>query len=142
MGNELLVLVDSCVLLDIFNDDPNWYDWSSDTLYTLSQTHQLIINTIIFTEVAYNFDNVAILEKTLKELGIKVQAIPLPAAFNVSRVFKQYRQNRGNKNSPMPDFYIGEHAKHLNIPLATRDTARFKTYQPDLRLIAPEENDR
>ncbi|MCP4433727.1 MAG: hypothetical protein GY806_22365 [Gammaproteobacteria bacterium] len=37
--------------------------------------------------------------------------------FNVSRIYKQYRKNKGNKKSPMPDFYIGEHAKHLGIPL-------------------------
>ena len=133
-----LILVDSCVLLDIFNDDPKWYEWSADTLYELSNNHQLIINTIIFTEVAYNFDNAEMLEKSLKELGVDIQSIPLPAAFNVSRVFRQYRQNKGDKKSPMPDFYIGEHAKHLNIPLVTRDTARFKTYQPHLTLITPE----
>lgn len=134
------ILVDSCVLLDIFNDDPNWYDWSADTLYGLSTDHQFIINTIIFTEVAYNFDNTETLEQALKSLGITIEGIPLPAAFNVSRVFRQYRKNKGDKKSPMPDFYIGEHARHLNIPLVTRDTARFKTYQPSLTLITPEES--
>ncbi|MEO0444196.1 MAG: type II toxin-antitoxin system VapC family toxin [Pseudomonadota bacterium] len=133
-------MVDSCVLLDIFNDDPNWYDWSADTLYSLSSDHQLIINTIIFTEVAFNFDNAETLEKALKSLGITIEGIPLPAAFNVSQVFRQYRKNKGGKKSPMPDFYIGEHAQHLNIPLVTRDTARFKTYQPNLTLITPEES--
>lgn len=134
------ILVDSCVLLDIFNDDPNWYEWSADTLYRLSSDHQFIINAIIFTEVAYNFDSADALENSLKALGMSIENIPLPAAFNVSRVFKQYRKNKGDKKSPMPDFYIGEHAKHLNIPLVTRDMARFKTYQPNLRLITPEEN--
>ena len=139
MVEQPSILVDSCVLLDIFNDDPNWYKWSADTLYNLSNDHQFIINTIIFTEVAYNFDNAEVLEKTLKELSINIESIPLPAAFNVSRVFRQYRQNKGDKKSPMPDFYIGEHARYLNIPLVTRDTARFKTYQPNLTLITPEE---
>lgn len=132
------ILVDSCVLLDIFNDDLNWYEWSADTLYRLSSDHQFIINTIIFTEVAYNFDSADVLESALKALGISIENIPLPAAFNVSRVFKKYRKNKGDKKSPMPDFYIGEHAKHLKIPLVTRDTARFTTYQPELTLITPE----
>ena len=134
------ILVDSCVLLDIFNDDPNWYKWSADTLYNLSNDYQFIINTIIFTEVAYNFDHAEALEKALKELSINIDNIPLPAAFNVSRVFRQYRQNKGDKKAPMPDFYIGEHARYLSIPLITRDTARFKTYQPNVTLITPEES--
>lgn len=63
--------------------------------------------------------------------------IPLPAAFHVGRVFKQYKQNKGHKNIPMPDFYIGAHASHLNVPILTRDTARFKTYYPNVELITP-----
>ena len=133
------MLVDSCVLLDIFNDDPNWYEWSANTLYMLSKHHQFIINTIIFTEISYNFDSVETLEKALKQLDINIQGIPLTAAFNVSRVFRKYRQNKGDKKSPMPDFYIGEHARYLNIPLITRDTARFNTYQPNIILITPQQ---
>lgn len=138
MAEASEVLVDSCVLLDIFNDDKNWYQWSADTLYALSKDHALIINAIIFTEIAFNFDTSEELEQALTELNIGIQPIPIKAAFNVSRVYKQYRKNKGDKKSPMPDFYIGEHAKHLNIPLVTRDTARYKTYQPDLVLITPE----
>jgi hypothetical protein len=129
--------VDSCVLLDIFNDDDDWYEWSSSTLSTLSQDHELVINIIVFTEVAFNFNSHARLEKELALLGISILDIPTEVAFNVSRTFKQYRKNKVDKRSPMPDFYIGEHAKHLGVPLVTRDTARYKTYQPKLKLIAP-----
>ena len=140
MAETSLVLVDSCILLDIFNNDPNWAEWSTDTLFQLSNQNQLIINTIIYTEVALKFESIEQLDNALTKSKIEVQAIPLPAAFNVSRVYKQYRKNKGDKKSPMPDFYIGEHAKHLNIPLVTRDTARYKTYQPEITLITPEDS--
>ncbi len=137
VADKQQIFVDSCVLLDIFNDDDHWFEWSSSTLYDISKKYQLVINAIVFTEVAFNFTSYVKLENELLLLDIKLLHIPTEVAFNVSRVFKQYRKNKGGKKSPMPDFYIGEHAKYLNIPLVTRDTARYKTYQPKLQLISP-----
>ena len=137
MAKKHRAFVDSCVLLDIFNDDDNWFEWSSATLYSLSKDYEFVINVIVFTEIAFNFDSQTRLESELDLLSVKVLDIPTTAAFNVSRIFKQYRKNKGDKKTPMPDFYIGEHAKQLGVPLITRDTARYKTYQPELTLISP-----
>lgn len=137
MDKTNYIFVDSCVLLDIFNDDDSWCDWSSKTLFNLSKDNQLAINIIIFTEIAFNFDSPNKLTKVLELLAIEILDIPVEVGFNVSRVFKKYRKNKGDKKSPMPDFYIGEHANHLKIPLVTRDLARFKTYQPKLKIISP-----
>lgn len=137
MDNKNRVFVDSCVLLDIFNDDKTWFEWSSGTLHEISKENQLVINIIVFTEIAINFDSSGKLRRTLELLNIKILDIPTETGFNVSRVFRKYKRNQGDKKSVMPDFYIGEHAKYLNIPLVTRDIARFKTYQPNLRLISP-----
>lgn len=134
-----LVFVDSCVLLDIFNDDERFYTWSSDILFDLSRTSQLVINIIVFTEIAFNFKSTEKLKNALGLLKIKILDIPVEVGFNVSRTFKQYRKNKGSKKIPMPDFYIGEHAKFLGASLVTRDTAKFNTYQPALKLICPQE---
>lgn len=138
VGDKKCVFIDSCALLDVFNADKTWGEWSSTTLHSLASENQLVINIIVFTEVAFNFDTPDKLVNTLELLNIKVLDIPVEAAFNVSRTFKEYRKNKGDKKSPMPDFYIGEHAKILGVPLVTRDTARFKTYQPNLKLITPD----
>ena len=137
MANKQQAFVDSCVLLDVFNDDPDWCDWSSSVLFKMSKDYDLIINIIVFTEIALNFSSSKELENQLKLLSIKIIEIPTEVAFNVSRTFKQYRNNKGDKKSPMPDFYIGEHARYVGAPLITRDSARYKTYQPRLKLISP-----
>ncbi len=133
-------MIDSCVLLDIFNDDENWYQWSVETAFETSKDFKLVINPTIFTEIAYNFETCEELERKLNELNVEILGLPLQAAFNVSRVFKKHKRNKGVKNSPMPDFYIGAHASFLNAPVITRDTSRFKTYQPDVKLISPKSN--
>ena len=38
------VLIDSCVLLDLFTNDLNWAGWSEKTLEQYSQTNTLYIN--------------------------------------------------------------------------------------------------
>jgi len=45
------VLVDSCILLDLFTGDPTWADWSETVLSKYSQSNTLLINSIIYTEV-------------------------------------------------------------------------------------------
>jgi predicted nucleic acid-binding protein len=38
---------------------------------------------------------------------------------------------------PLPDFFIGAHAAVENLPLLTRAFARYRTYFPTVKLIAP-----
>ncbi len=41
------ILVDSNILLDLFQNDPNWVDWSESILERCSMTDQLYINQIV-----------------------------------------------------------------------------------------------
>ena len=59
------------------------------------------------------------------------------AAFLAGQAFKVYRLSKGAKTSPMPDFYIGAHAIVRNLQLLTRDAARYRSYFPRLKIVAP-----
>jgi len=131
------VLIDSCVLLDLFTNDENWADWSESILEHYSQTNTLYINSIIYTEISIGFKKVEEVEGAIDKLAIKVLEIPREALFLTGKAFLKYKRNKGNKISPLPDFFIGAHASVSNFGLITRDLAKYKTYFPQAKLIHP-----
>lgn len=131
------ILVDSCVLLDLFTDNAEWADWSEKILGQYSQTNTLYINSIIYTEVSIGFNLIEEVEAAIEQAGIKVLEIPREALFLAGKVFLNYRKSKGTKHSTLPDFYIGAHAIVSTFDLITRDISKFKTYFPNLNLIYP-----
>lgn len=134
------ILVDSCVLLDLFTDDKNWSEWSEKTLETYSQRNSLFVNSIVYTEVSIGFKSIEEVDEVLSEMGIKVLEMPREALFLAGKIFLQYRNNKGTKTSPLPDFFIGAHALASDFKLITRDNGKYRTYFPTLKLIRPFEN--
>lgn len=132
------VLIDSCVLLDLFTDDPIWAEWSENILEQYSQTNTLYMNSMVYTEVSIGFKNIEEVEEAIAALMINVLEIPREALFLTGKIFLTYRKNKGVKTSPLPDFFIGAHATVSQFDLITRDTDKYKTYFPQVRLIHPE----
>jgi len=131
------LLVDSNVILDVFTDDSVWGDWSESMLDSYSITHLLYINPIIYSEISIGFARIEELEKTIEESGLQLRQISKEALFLAGKVFLQYRRAKGNKLSPLPDFYIGAHAAVEGMALLTRDMSRFQTYFPSIKMICP-----
>ncbi len=132
------LLVDSSVILDIFLDDPNWADWSESTLANYCVYTTLYINSIIYTEVSVGFEKIEDLESALHKGGFQILEILKEALFLAGKAYLKYREGRGIKRSPLPDFYIGAQAAVLGMDLITRDVARYRTYFPTVKLICSE----
>lgn len=133
------VLVDSNVLLDVLTEDPEWFAWSSTQLAAVADTNRLAINPIVYAEVSIGFERIEELDEALPSETFVRLPLPWPAAFLAGKCFLAYRRAGGTRRSPLPDFYIGAHAAVERLPLLTRDTARYRTYLPQLVLIAPDE---
>lgn len=133
----MVTLVDSNVILDIVTEDPEWQDWSSAALAAQADAGLLVVNPVIYAEVAARFDRIEDLEAALPDDYYQRQPLPWEAAYLAGRSFVRYRRSGGQRRSPLPDFYIGAHAVLAGMTLLTRDARRYRTYFPSLRLIAP-----
>jgi len=131
------LLVDSNVLLDVFEDNPVWGQWSEGVLEQYSTTHILCISPIIYAEISVGFERIEELEEAIIDSGVRMLQIPKEALFLAAKVFVEYRRRRGIKLSPLPDFFIGAHAAVGRLELLTRDVSRYKSYFPTVKLVSP-----
>jgi predicted nucleic acid-binding protein len=131
------VMIDSNILLDLATEDPLWYAWSAAAVESAADRFRLVINAIIYAEVAAGYSRMEELDSRLPKSTFEREPIPYEAAFLAGQSFLTYRRRGGTKRSPLPDFFIGAHAAVAGYQLLTRDTARYRTYFPKLPLITP-----
>ena len=131
------MLVDTNVLRDVLNNEPPWADWSIHQLRVQSKIHVLSINPIIYAELSCTFKKVEDLDEVLQVMELKFNQIPKPALFLAGKAFQRYRRQGGVKNSILADFFIGAHAAVSRLPVLTRDTQRYQTYFPTVKLVSP-----
>lgn len=130
------VLVDTNIILDVFEDDPRWADWSQEQLIQL--VGRIAVNPLIYSELCYEAGNRDEVDGMLVAFGLAFFELPREALFLASKAYKVYRQRGGTKTAPLPDFFIGAHAVALGITLLTRDAARYQSYFPEVKLITPD----
>ncbi len=131
------ILIDSNVILDLFEEDSNWVEWSEAMLHQYSYTHTMYINPIVYSEISVGFKRIEELENALSGCGFELIQIPKEALFLAGKTYLEYRKRKGTKLSPLPDFFIGAHAAVNKLELMTRDTSRYKSYFPTVKLISP-----
>ncbi|MCE2677128.1 MAG: type II toxin-antitoxin system VapC family toxin [Burkholderiaceae bacterium] len=131
------MLVDTNVLVDVLQNDPQWADWSIAQLQAQSKVHRLSINPIIYAELSLNFSTVEALDAVISRMELDLLDIPKPALFLAGKAFMQYRRGGGLKTNVLADFFIGAHAAVSGLPVLTRDTRRYQSYFPSINLVTP-----
>jgi hypothetical protein len=132
-----MLLVDTNVLVDVLQDDPQWAEWSIGQLRAQAQLHQLAINPVVYAELSLSFTTLEALDRAVETMELVMRDVPRPALFVAGKAFLQYRRRGGGKSQVLPDFFIGAHAAVEGWSLLTRDASRFRTYFPTLDVIAP-----
>jgi hypothetical protein len=130
-------LFDTNVLLDIATADPAWLAWSEAQFRAAAAQGPILINPIIYAELAPAFATAVDLDRWLDPAVFLRLPLPYSAGWSAAQAFVKYRRSGGTKTSPLPDFYIGAHAEAENRTLVTRDSARYRTYFPSVIVIAP-----
>lgn len=132
-----MLLVDTNVLVDVLQNDPQWADWSIAQLRAQARLHALVVNPVIYAEMALSFSTLEALDDVVRTLRLELREIPRPALFLAAKAFAQYRRRGGRNAQVLPDFFIGAHAAVEGWALLTRDASRFRTYFPSLVVLAP-----
>lgn len=133
-----MFLVDSNVLLDIVKEQEPFQHWSAQALEDALFTGQVFVNPLIYAEVSIAFAAATELDRVLNRLGIGRHDLPWSAAHLSGQAFVRHRRQGGAKTAPLPDFYIGADALVSGFTLITRDAKRYRSYFPELALIAPD----
>ena len=95
------VLIDSSVILDVFENDPVWAEWSENMLHEYSLSCKLYINPVVYSEVSIGFERIEEFESALHGCGFELLSLPKEALFLAGKAFLFYKQRIGNKTSPL-----------------------------------------
>ena len=133
-----MTLVDSNVLLDVLTREPDWWQWSLRQLDDAVLAGSLVINDVIYAEISARYPSVDVVDSVIREAGVDVVPIPRSALFLAGKAYLRYRAAGGIRTGVLSDFFIGAHAEAEQLPLLTRDVRRYRSYFPNVELIAPE----
>jgi predicted nucleic acid-binding protein len=131
-------LVDSNVIIDLLSKDAQFGIWSFRQIDRLAQLGDLVINQICFAETAIYFKNVVEFERSMSLIGIARDELSWSAAGKAGIAHYEYRKKGGSRDRTLADFLIGSHANEKGFRLLTRDPAPYRTYFPELDIIAPD----
>ena len=132
-----MLLVDTNVLVDVLEDDPQWSEWSVRQLRAQSKIHRLAINPIIYAELSLTFSTAEALDQAIEDLDLAMVDIPRPALFLAGKAFIRYRRQGGTRTNVLGDFFIGAHAAVSGLVVLTRDTRRYASYFPSVVMVSP-----
>jgi hypothetical protein len=132
-----MILVDSCVIIDVLENDPRWAAWSQGSLETWSARGPLLINPVIYAELAAYAASKEALEEEIAAAALDMREFPRDALFLAGKAHAAYRRRGGTRGAVLADFLVGAHAAVLEVPILTRDATRFRAYFPSVTLVSP-----
>ena len=134
----MITFVDTNILLDVFLPDPVHGESSSAVLEKAFHEGSLIVNEIVYAELAPQFDSRKLLNDVLGKLGIQMVVADTEIAFSAGEKWKKYRKTGGKRDRIIADFLIGAHALLKADRLLTRDRGFYKDYFKRLVILNPE----
>ena len=131
-------LIDSNVLIDVFDPSCAWHDWSAGQLALAANLGPVVINQVVLAETSEFFGEPAAFEPFARHARISRESIPWEACYAAGKAHVAYRKQGGRRERTLPDFFVGAHAHVRTYSLLTRDPRRYRRYFPDVEIIAPD----
>lgn len=131
-------IIDSNVIIDIVEPDSVWAAWSKQQIREARRHGELVFNIVIASEVAHEFVTAERYKSVFVSALWTFEDIPFDAALVAGWAHREYRLRGGRREQTLPDFLIGAHASVAGHKLITRDPRRYRSYFPELEIIAPD----
>ena len=134
-----MILVDTCVLLDLSTQDPKWFDWSLRQITHFGSTDTLAYNPVIYAEAGVGLPRQKELDERFS--GWHFDVFDKEVSWRASKAHTGYRARGGRRARVLGDFWIGAHAEVRGWRLLTRNPADFNDFVLGKNLIHPGHHD-
>lgn len=132
-----MIAVDTCVLLDIFFDDPSFGQSSADALRRCLRAGSVVACPVVWAETRAAFNDDESFTQTMSSIGLGYAAFDEGTAILSGSIWQAYRRAGGKRDRIMADFLIGAHALHHSARLLTRDAGFYRDYFSGLLVETP-----
>ncbi|MEI6032728.1 MAG: type II toxin-antitoxin system VapC family toxin [Verrucomicrobiae bacterium] len=130
-----MILVDTCVLLDLSTQDPEWFSWSLRQITHFGSVDTLVYNPVIYAEAGVGHSRQTELDERFA--GWRFDPFDTDISWRAAQAHAHYRKRGGKRDLVLGDFWIGAHAEVRGWHLLTRNTEDFKEFALGKKLIGP-----
>ena len=141
-----MILLDTNVLIYAAENAGPLGEWALKVIGRAVAGEGAATNAICLAEVCVGDGHPETAASRIRDWGVAIVDVPVVASQTCAVAYRRYSDRRRERSgspapgTPMPDFFIGAHAEVMGWALATADAARFTTYFPSVRIIAPVQN--
>ena len=138
-----MILLDTNILIYAFEHDSPFCNFARETIADAVAGDGAAINAVSLAEICVGDTDPPTAADRIRSWGIEILDVPAAAADACATAYRTYRKRRMSQSDtpvsvmPLPDFFIGAHAKIMGWELATADQGRFHTYFPSVSLKMP-----
>jgi predicted nucleic acid-binding protein len=133
----LITAVDTSILLDVLDPDPQFGPASAAALRACESQGALVACEVVWAETAAAFVSTDAASEAFERLRLSFSPIDHVACMRAARHWRAYREAGGSRTRIVADFLIGAHALLQADRLLTRDRGFYRGYFDGLEILDP-----